>query len=97
MSSKLRHNWRARLARLLKKADRIPRGLRAVLGLVLIAGGVLGFLPILGFWMAPLGVAIAALDIPPLSRRLHRWADRVLDDSDDESSRREQVDQPSPV
>jgi hypothetical protein len=50
--------------------DHVPPGLRLVLGLVLIAGGVLGFLPVLGFWMVPLGLAIAALDVRPLWRRL---------------------------
>jgi hypothetical protein len=55
---------------------RVPWGLRSLLGLVLMAGGVLGFLPILGFWMLPLGVAFIALDIPPLRRRLLDWARR---------------------
>ncbi|TMV09003.1 hypothetical protein FGK63_07740 [Ruegeria sediminis] len=50
---------------------RVPRGLRLALGLVLILGGTLGFLPILGFWMIPLGVAVAALDIQ-LYRRWKR-------------------------
>ncbi len=36
-------------------------------------GGVLGFLPILGFWMLPLGVAFIMLDIPPMRARIHRW------------------------
>ena len=54
----------------------VPRGLRLVLGLLLIGGGVLGFLPILGFWMIPLGIAVAALDVRPLSQALMalmRW------------------------
>jgi hypothetical protein len=49
---------------------RVPTGLRSVLGLLLMVGGVLGFLPLLGFWMLPLGVAFVALDIPPLRRLL---------------------------
>ena len=36
-------------------------------------GGMLGFLPILGFWMFPLGVAVVAADFPPLRRRMERW------------------------
>ena len=48
---------------------RVPPGLRLVLGIVIMVGGVFGFLPILGFWMIPLGLAIAALDIRPLWRR----------------------------
>lgn len=46
----------------------VPPGLRLLLGLALIAGGVFGFLPVLGFWMIPLGLAVAALDIRPLWR-----------------------------
>lgn len=48
----------------------IPPGLRLVLGLILIAGGVLGFLPVLGFWMLPLSIAVAALDIKPIFRAI---------------------------
>lgn len=44
----------------------IPAGLRTIVGLLLIVGGIFGFLPILGFWMAPLGIAIIALDVVPL-------------------------------
>ena len=47
---------------------RVPRGIRSVLGLLLIAGGCVGFLPILGFWMIPAGLAAIALDIPPCRR-----------------------------
>ena len=47
---------------------------RTVLGGVLSAGGFLGFLPILGFWMLPLGLALLALDLPflrgPMARCL---------------------------
>jgi hypothetical protein len=39
------------------------RALRLALGFGLILGGLLGFLPILGFWMLPLGVLILAVDI----------------------------------
>jgi len=56
---------------------RIPPGLRLVVGLLLILGGFLGFLPILGFWMIPLGVAVASLDIPPLYRVLNRRLRRL--------------------
>ncbi|WP_296762381.1 hypothetical protein [Sediminimonas sp.] len=52
---------------------RIPPGLRLLAGLVLMVGGVFGFLPVIGFWMFPLGVAVAALDIAPLWRRLRAW------------------------
>lgn len=40
--------------------------LRLPLGLLLIAGGFLGFLPVLGFWMVPLGLLLIAIDVPAL-------------------------------
>ena len=49
---------------------RVPVGLRLVLGLILIIGGIFGFLPIVGFWMIPLGIMVAALDIKPVLRWL---------------------------
>ncbi|MFU8882929.1 MAG: hypothetical protein ACNA7Q_11220 [Rhodobacterales bacterium] len=49
---------------------KVPAGARLILGLLLIVGGIFGFLPVLGFWMIPLGVAVAALDIVPLIRWL---------------------------
>lgn len=52
---------------------KLPFGLRTVLGFVLVVAGVFGFLPILGFWMVPLGVALVALDVPPLRRRVQSW------------------------
>ena len=45
---------------------------RVPLGLALIVGGVAGFLPILGFWMLPLGLALLALDVPFLRRPMAR-------------------------
>ena len=55
-------SWAARI---------LPPGLRLVVGLILIAAGVFGFLPVLGFWMIPLGIGIAALDIVWLWRWLN--------------------------
>jgi hypothetical protein len=47
---------------------------RIPVGVALTAGGVVGFLPILGFWMVPLGLAVLAHDVPvmrpPLARLL---------------------------
>jgi hypothetical protein len=41
---------------------------------VLIIAGVLGIvLPILGFWMAPLGLMFIALDVPPWRKRVEHW------------------------
>lgn len=61
----------------LRWGDRhVPRGVRSVVGILLIGGGVVGFLPVLGFWMVPLGLAFIALDIPPLRRRVLAWAEQ---------------------
>lgn len=42
--------------------------LRLPIGVLLIAGGVLSFLPGLGIWMLPLGLMLVAVDIPFLRR-----------------------------
>src|SRR5262245_21523309 len=69
-----------RVARFVHKV-RSPGGAvcRIPLGIALVAAGLLGFLPILGFWMVPLGLAILAQDIPflrpPLARAL-AWINR---------------------
>lgn len=55
-----------------RRAERMPRGLRLGLGLLFLLAGLAGFLPVLGFWMAPLGLAILAIDIP-LARRIWTW------------------------
>ena len=54
--------------------------LRVFIGLVLILGGCLGFLPILGFWMVPLGLVVLSIDLP-IARRWRRrievwWGNR---------------------
>nr|WP_223385684.1 hypothetical protein [Oricola cellulosilytica] len=41
---------------------------RMVLGSFLIIGGVVGFLPVVGFWMLPLGVLVLSQDIPAVRR-----------------------------
>jgi purine-cytosine permease-like protein len=46
---------------------------RIILGAVLIIGGVLGFLPILGFWMIPLGLYVLSHDFASV-RRFRRKA-----------------------
>ncbi|WP_353471816.1 hypothetical protein PVT71_10935 [Salipiger sp. H15] len=67
---RVKRTIKARMQRFLVHVRRrVPPGLRLVLGLLLICGGILGFLPILGFWMLPLGFAVAMLDVMPLYRR----------------------------
>ena len=41
---------------------------RVSVGILLVVGGLLGFLPILGFWMIPLGILLLAEEIPFLRR-----------------------------
>lgn len=41
---------------------------RIMIGGGLVAGGVLGFLPVLGFWMIPLGLLVLSQDLPAVRR-----------------------------
>ena len=50
---------------------------RMPLGIVLILCGFIGFLPILGFWMIPLGLLVLAIDVPLVRPPLIRLLDRV--------------------
>jgi len=65
-------SWTCRLVR---DADR-PRAVWVCVPMAigLIVGGLFGFLPVLGFWMIPLGLALLAIDVPllrgPLARLL---------------------------
>jgi len=49
---------------------RVPPGLRWSIGVLFAIGGVFSFLPVLGIWMLPLGLAIIAMDVRPLWNRL---------------------------
>ncbi|MBS1183463.1 MAG: hypothetical protein H6Q99_3343 [Proteobacteria bacterium] len=55
---------------------RLPRSriVRVVMGFAFIVMGVVGFLPVVGFWMIPVGLAILSVD-SPLARRLRRRAE----------------------
>ena len=67
-------NWREKARSVVRWGMKIPPLLRSVAGLGLIVAGFLGIvLPILGFWMVPLGALLIALDIPPLRKRAERW------------------------
>lgn len=53
---------------------KVPPGLRLVLGVLLMIGGVFAVLPVLGLWMIPLGFVVAALDVVPVWRWIKsRW------------------------
>lgn len=59
-----------------RRLRRGPLLVRIAVGLVLVAGGILGFLPVLGFWMIPLGLAVIFIDVPVVRRaasRLRAW------------------------
>lgn len=43
---------------------------RVSAGILLVIGGIFGALPVLGFWMLPLGLILLSVDFP--------WAKRLL-------------------
>lgn len=56
--------------------------LRRGIGLGLVLGGIVGpVLPVLGFWMLPLGVIVLIIDWPklkPIRRRYNAWWKKKL-------------------
>ena len=65
----------SRTVRIAGKSLRVPGSplARLILGVSLILGGILGFLPVLGFWMIPLGLVVLSVD----SRIIRRWRRRL--------------------
>ena len=60
-----------RIVAFVERLKRTPnKGIRILVGALLVIGGILGALPILGFWMIPLGLAVLAVDFP--------WARRAM-------------------
>lgn len=57
-----------RLSRLVRPLKSVPLPVRVILAALLLVGGLLGALPILGFWMIPLALLILSLDF--------KWARR---------------------
>jgi hypothetical protein len=47
--------------------------LRIIIGAGLILGGIFGWLPIVGFWMIPLGLLVLSYDVP----MIERWREKV--------------------
>jgi len=78
------HGWSertvGRLLRCIRRLQRHPnRWVRRALGVGLIAGGFLWFLPILGAWMLPLGLVVLSDETKYLRRprrRLLVWLGR---------------------
>ena len=55
------------------------RGLRITIGILLCVFGVFGFLPVLGFWMIPLGILILSYEFAAVRRFRRRvvvWWER---------------------
>ena len=53
--------------------------IRIPMGILLVIGGILSFLPILGLWMLPLGLLLLAIDLPflrPPVNRIVLWVER---------------------
>ena len=70
-------SWMTRFVGWVRKPS--SRFLRIPLAVLLIGGGFVGFLPVLGFWMIPLGLVLVAQDVPfmrPPLARLLAWIDR---------------------
>ncbi len=66
--------------RIFKRRVRLPanRTARTALGGGLVAGGTLGFLPVLGFWMIPAGLLVLAVDSAIVRRFNRRATVRVM-------------------
>jgi hypothetical protein len=69
-------------ARRLFSRENLPKSkaARITIGVLLVVGGLIGFLPILGFWMVPMGLAVLAIDIPAVRRFTRKatvWAKRL--------------------
>jgi len=58
--------WAARIMAWLRRPS--SRAVRIPVGLLLVAAGLLGFLPILGFWMLLPGLLLLSLDLPFLRK-----------------------------
>lgn len=72
MMTRTERRFARQIARLQKSMPRLGSTLspgsrlRLPLAVLLILGGLLGFLPVLGFWMLPLGLLLLAVDLPVL-------------------------------
>ena len=53
------------------------RWVRMPAGTLLVVGGVLSFLPVLGIWMLPLGLALLAEDVPGLRSQRSKVLDWI--------------------
>jgi hypothetical protein len=95
---------KARMRRIFSRKN-LPRSrwARIAIGLLLALGGFVGFLPILGFWMVPMGLTVLAIDIPIVRRFtrrakvvLTRWWRRVRGHKKAAARKKAAVRQPTP-
>jgi 4-alpha-glucanotransferase len=71
--------WMARFVTWIRRPE--LRWLRLVAGVMLVLFGLVGFLPVLGFWMVPLGLLLLAQDVGFLRRPVVSaiyWAERKV-------------------
>ena len=87
----------ARTLNIFGRTFTLPRNksARIALGSALLLGGTLGFLPVVGFWMIPLGLMVLGQDIPAVRRfhrrmtvRFGRWRQRRAAKADEDLARR---------
>ena len=86
----------AHKVRLFNRHWHLPQSkpIRIGLGILLVAGGLLGFLPVLGFWMIPLGLLVLSVDLPVVRRwrrQLTVWWHRRNGETAETDRRREGV------
>ncbi len=74
MSERNKHAGRKRFP-----PNKLPRSrtVRIAMGTALVVMGIFGFLPILGFWMIPLGLVVLSVDFH-MARRFRRRLDLWL-------------------
>jgi hypothetical protein len=61
--------------------------IRIGIGILLIVCGLVGFLPVLGFWMIPLGLLVLSIDLPIVRRwrrQLTVWWHRRKGEADED-------------
>lgn len=71
---------RRRHIRILGRHIPVPQSvaMRRTLGGGLVAGGILGFLPVLGFWMVPLGLVVLSQDSAVVRRKRRQLEVKIL-------------------
>ncbi len=59
----------------MRLSKKLPKSqlVRTLIGVGLLIGGLLGFLPILGYWMIPVGLLVLSVDFPYVRRKRRQW------------------------